>query len=188
MLTKESKIRILENFYSLDYVLFGKNVKKLNGCCPIMAEDYLSIKGAILSVVMEMFKLIDFSPKAIQEKIDTKSLHSMAKNSAKIARENCQKLVSNEKARKDIKNSLKEILENKKKDSVDVTNLIETKIREKAFSLAVDNLLIARTISESKNYDKLNDWTGKIIEDAYKILRDNLVESAISILENYSAK
>ena len=33
MLQKESKIRVLENFYSLDYVFFGKPVQKMKGCC-----------------------------------------------------------------------------------------------------------------------------------------------------------
>ena len=46
----------------------------------------------------------------------------------------------------------------------------------------LNNLIIARILGESKTYKNLNDWTGKIIEDSYKILRDSLVESALSIL------
>ena len=54
-LKKESKIRVLENFYSLDYVLFGKPVSKVDICCPVFVEEYLSIKGALMSLVIEMY-------------------------------------------------------------------------------------------------------------------------------------
>ena len=62
-LKKESKIRVLENFYSLDYVLFGKPVSKVDTCCPVFVEEYLSVKGALLSTVVEMYNLINYSPK-----------------------------------------------------------------------------------------------------------------------------
>ena len=40
MLQKESKIRVLENFYALDNVFFGKPVQKMKSCCEALAEDY----------------------------------------------------------------------------------------------------------------------------------------------------
>ena len=54
MLSKESKIRVLENFYGVDYVFFGKPVGKIDSCCPIIKEEYVSIKGALLSVFVEL--------------------------------------------------------------------------------------------------------------------------------------
>ena len=50
MLSKESKIKILENFYGLDYVFFGKPVKEIQTCCAALVEDYVSVKGALMSV------------------------------------------------------------------------------------------------------------------------------------------
>ncbi len=44
MLTKESKIRTLENFYALDYAFFGKPLKKVETCCEALAEDYITAK------------------------------------------------------------------------------------------------------------------------------------------------
>ena len=67
---------------------------------------------------------------------------------------------------------------------VNIEKLVQDKIRSKAFSLAIDNLLIGRAITESKKIKKLNSWDGRIIEDAYKVLRDNLVEAAMNIIEN----
>jgi len=181
-LSKESKIRVLENFYAMDYVLFGKPVKNMGTCCPALIEEYISVKGALLSVMIEMFNLVEHTPAKLQEKVDTKSLHKMAKNSAKLAREMCEKLVSSRKGRAELKETLKEAVTSE--ENVNVENVVQRKIREKAFSLAIDNLLVAKTLSESKNYKQLNEWEGRIIEDAYKILRDNLVENAILILDD----
>ena len=77
MLLKESKIRILENFYALDYIFFGKPVKKMNACCAALVEDYLAIKGALSSVIIEMLKLIQHSPEKLTEKVDLKSMTKM---------------------------------------------------------------------------------------------------------------
>ena len=183
MLSKESKIRILENFYALDYVFFGKPVKKMESCCGALVEDYLAVKGALSSVVIEMLKLIRHSPEKITEKVNLKTMTKNAIESAKLCRENAKKIVSTEQARNNIKVDLKDQL--KESDDKDIIpKLIERLIRAKAFRLATDNLLIAKAISESKSYNELNEWSGKIIEDSYKILRDSLVESAIAILSS----
>jgi len=183
-LSKESKIRVLENFYALDYVFFGKPVTESTVCCPFFIQEYLSVKGAILSVIIEMFKLIEHKPKVINERVDTKLLQKMAISTAKSARANCKKLVVTEKGKEDVKNMVKEALNESKELGTKIDEVVQRKIREKAFSLAVDNLLISRTITEGKNYKKLNEWEGKILEDAYKILRDQLVECALNIVEN----
>ena len=182
MLSKESKIRVLETFYGVDYVLFGKPLTKVPNCCPVIKEEFLSIKGALLSVYIEMLKLLDHNPEILEEKITSKTLVSMAKESAKTSRFASQKVVTTEQARKDIKNELKEALKEDK--DLDVPKLVETKIREKAFRLALDNLLVARALHEAKNLDSMNSWTGRIVEDSYKILRDNLCETAIMILDD----
>lgn len=180
MLSKESKIRVLENFYALDYVLFGKPVKDVEFCCPLVKEEYVSIKGALMSVFVEMLKLVDHKPQVVKEKLNSKAIMKNARSSAKVARENSEKIVSSAKARSNIKAMLKEELH--KDPKVNVSNLVEKAIRSKAFSLAIDNLLVARSLVESKDLKGLSRWEGQIIEDSYKILRDNLVEAAYMIL------
>ena len=182
MLSKESKIRVLENFYGIDYTLFGKALKDVENCCPIIKEEFISIKGALLSVYVEMLKLMGHEPTTITEKVNSKQLRIMAKESARNARHASQQVVTTEQARADIKAELKEAL-NKDKD-IDISGLVETKIREKAFRLAVDNLLVARALQEGTTIDSMNEWTGKIVEDSYKILRDNLCEVAMMILSD----
>ena len=180
MLSKETKIKVLENFYALDFVFFGKPVTSITTCCEAVMEDYMSVKGALMSVMVELYKLVDHKPKVIEEKIDRAALLKNASKNAKFAREMCQKLVSTQKGKADIKAELREALKMDK--NVKLNDLVEYKIREKAFRLATDNLLIASTISESKKYSVMNEWSGRIIEDSYKILRDNLVESAMLII------
>jgi hypothetical protein len=176
---KESKIRVLENFYALDYIFFGKSVNKVDTCCPLVREEYLSVKGALLSVFMEMLKLVEHQPKAISEQVDSKSLLKNSRRVAKWARESARKIVMSKKAKANIKESLKEeLLEN---PNADISKVVESQIRQKSFRLAVDNLMVTRILKESK-FNKLNEWEGKIIEDSYKILRDNLVEAAHQIL------
>jgi len=182
MLTKESKIRVLENFYALDYIFFGKPLTKLETCCPTIRHEYISVKGALMSVVVEMLKVVKHSPEKITERITTKDIMKNARKSAKLARENAERIVKSKKSRDSIKTELRRMIQ--EDENIIVTKVVENKIREKAFSLAVDNLLVARTISESKNYKELNSWTGKILEDSYKILRDSLVESVCLILGN----
>lgn len=186
MLSKESKIRVLENFYGIDYVFFGKPVAKVQNCCPVVKEEYVSIKGALMSVFIEMLRLMEHSPQTLEEKVDSKALNELAKKSAKNSRFASQKIVTTESARKDIKVELKQALTENK--NADVTKLVETKIREKAFRLAIDNLLVARALSEAKNLKAMNEWTGKIVEDSYKILRDNLCETAMMILDDEQAE
>jgi hypothetical protein len=182
MLSKESKINVLENFYSLDYIFFGKRVAKVQSCCPLIREEYLAIKGALMSVHIEMLKHMKHSPKPLSERINMKKLTSIALENAKAARYAAEKVVVTERARKDIKNEIKNALSEQK--NLDVSTLIESKIREKAFRLAVDNLLMARPLAEATSVKSLNDWTGRVLEDSYKVLRDNLCETAMMILDN----
>ncbi len=177
---KESKIRVLENFYALDYIFFGKPVNEVEMCCPIVKEEYLSVKGALLSVFVEMLKILDHKPGTVQESIDGKVLNTMAKKSANIARENSEKIVTTQKSRGNIKESLQDEL--KSDPDADVGGIVEKAIRSKAFGLAVDNLMVARSLTEAKQPEKMNEWEGRIVEDSYKILRDSLVESAYQIL------
>jgi hypothetical protein len=181
MLSKESKMRVLENFYALDYVFFGQPLKEVSNCCPLIKEDYLSIKGAFLSVFIEMLKLVEHSPEPLDVQVRTPQLLEMAREDAASAREAAERVVTTEKARNDIKYELKEMIEENQK--VDVPTLVEALIREKAFRLAVDNLMVARILSESLNMKALNTFEGRIVEDSYKVLRDNLCETANLILE-----
>jgi len=182
MLSKETKIRVLESFYGLDYVFFGKPVNKLETCCPVVKEDYVTVKGALLSVFIEMLKLMEHKPEKVNEKLDSRAIYEAARENAELTRENVRKIVESEKAKQNIKEDVKRTLESD--ESLDVQKIVKEKITEKSFRLAVDNFLVARALTESKNISNLNEWTGQLIEDSYKILRDSLVENAMLLLDD----
>ena len=182
MLLKESKIKVLENFYGLDYIFFGRPVSEISTCCPLVKEEYLSIKGALMSVFVEMLKLMEHSPDEDTNRLTSKELMAEARAAAQLSRNEAERVVSSEKSRNDIKVSVREAMVGG--SDVDVSMIVESKIREKAFSLAVDHLLIGGVVNESINLEDMDSWEGEIIEDSYKILRDNLVEAAHDILYN----
>ena len=180
MLPKNSKIRILENFHGLDYTLFGKPIGEVEVCCPFLKEEYLTSKGALLSVLIEMYEIINHNPKS-PSVINEQKLHNMAKSSARVARENSKILVASKAGRNSIKRVITESLKTNSKQ--DVNKLVQTEIRKKAFSIAIDNLLLGRVVKESKDFKALTSWKGKILEEAYTKIRDSLVESVMVILE-----
>lgn len=190
-LSKETKIRILEDFYALDYILFGKPFKSIklkesdcSICNEILEEEYISTKAALLGTLIDMYKLIEHSPSKIEPKIDPKVLNKMACESAKIARKNASILIRTPKGRNSIKSQfVNTVTEN---TNIDITTEVEKTIRAKAYSISIDNLLISRAVSESTEYKEMDSYMGRIIEDAYKILRDSLVETSLEINSNLS--
>lgn len=173
-----SKIKVLENFHALDYVIFGKPSSKITTCCPTMISEYVEIKGALMSVMVEMYKLMKYNP-IVTGHISKSTLLENARHSAAKARIQCKRLVVTEKGKLSVRNSIRKALNENKE--ANVNELIQTKIREKAFSLAIDNILVARALNESDNSKFLNTKQGKFIEDAYKVLRSHLIEKAIEI-------
>ena len=144
----------------------------------------MNTKGALLSIMLEMYKTFNYTPPIVTERVDFSTLKQSAKRSAKIARENSEKLIRTNDGASDIKARLQEAISSNPKEISHVEDTVESFIREKGFGLAVDNLLIARTLSEctKKQMKKFNTWEGQILEDAYKMIRDSLVESAINIV------
>jgi len=183
-LSKAAKIKLLENFYGLDYVLFEKPVKEVEICCPVLVTEYLAVKGALLSTLIEMYRLVRYTPKEISTKVDTKKLMESSSKVAEWAREKAKHLLMADRGRNYVKEQITKALQSGPSKKKDIEVVTEEKIREQAYSIAIDTMLIGRMLAESKSYSKMNDWKGRILEDAYKILRDNLIECAISMMND----
>jgi len=184
MLPKESKIRVLEGFYGLDYLFFGKQLSELQ-VDPALAERYLVLKSAISSVMVEMFKIVDHQPE-IKHEVNADTLHECAKRDAHAAKEICKRLVVTEDGKADIKAQVKDLLteNNDIVKEVPITQIVAEEVQRKAYSLAIDTLLIAKMLKESKRYQALNESHGRVLEDSYKLIRDSLIESAQDIIDN----
>ena len=174
-LTKESKLQVLENFYGLDYIFYGKPLKELDYCCPALAEEYVNLKGAMMSIFIEMLKLMDHKPDTISEKVSIKQVRENASQSADNSKFASSKLMQTEAAKASIKDSLIESLAVEDgEDEIDPTAFIEFQIQTKSYALAVDNLMLAKPLSEASDVKAMLKFEGKLLEDSYKILRDGL--------------
>jgi hypothetical protein len=187
-MNKGSKNRILENYYALDYVFFKKPISEVTICCPFFIQEYLSAKGALLSILVDMYKLIEHKPLLKEDApLKTSDLLPIAEKTAIIAKKNAQVLINSPKGQQSIKKAVSESIK-RNKDKLTIEEITDHHVLKRAFSSALDNMLINRTISESKSVSKLNEWQGQVLERAYKRMRTTLIETAISILEETSAK
>lgn len=184
-ISKESKVQVLENFYGLDYVFFNKPLKELDYCCPALAEEYVNLKGALLSVFVEMLKVMEHAPEEIDGKLSVQQIRENASKSADTAKFASSKLMQTEAARESIKDSLIEsIALEESDDEINPQEFIEFQIQTKSYALAVDNLMLAKPLSEANDVNAMVGFEGKLLEDSYKILRDGLCECALIILED----
>ena len=104
-----------------------------------------------------------------------------SKISAKIAIENTKKILNTKNGKKSLTEEVSRSLKNDEKQ--DLNDVIQEEIKRKAFSVAIDNIIIAKAIRETKDYKNLNSWKGGVLEEAYKTIRDNLIETSIIIGE-----
>jgi hypothetical protein len=185
-LSKESKIQVLENFYGLDHIFFNKPIKEIDYCCPALAEEYVNLKGALMSIFIEMLKVMEHNPETIDGKLDVATIRENASQSADRSRFAASKLMQTDAARNSIKDSLIEslALEGNEDEELDPKAFVEFQIKTKSFALAVDNLMLAKPLSEATDVKAMLSFEGKLLEDSYKILRDGLCECALIILED----
>lgn len=182
-----AKMQVLENFYALDYAIFGRLNENVDVCCPILKEEYVRTKGALLSCVIDIYKNMEFAPKAIYESISAAGIQSNATARAKQSRKNATNRILNETSKKRIKNAVQESIfaVKKKMDDSVITNIIEGEIRKIGLERLTDDILIKNSLKESKNNSFLvDDKHGIAMMNAYKTLRENFIAAAISILEN----
>lgn len=188
-LTKESKIRVLESFYALDHILFGKEAtqvkENLSDVGKTLYEEYQSSKGALLTIAMEMFNFLGHNPEKLEEQVGSDTIKEMAQESSNLARSNARKILESEKGQSFIKEEVKQARENTEENLSDV---IDQKVNEVSKQISVDNLIVARTLYESEQPEKLTEWEGEILEDAYKVLRDHVIEVAEKINEEETSQ
>ncbi len=170
------KIRVLESWYIIDSLLFSdhaRNVIKEGS----MFREYVSLKGAILSNLYEYYSHIDFNP--VYGKAAPTSVRALTE-SAKINASKARKLSSNILKKEGIKEALKNRIakESKVRKIKNIGKFTDKIITEKFIQIALDNALIGLPLLEAKNMKKCNDFKGQILEDAYKMMRNSIIEIA----------
>jgi len=184
-LSKESKMQVLENFYGLDYIFFNKPLQEVDYCCPALAEEYVNLKGAMMSVFIEMLKVMEHTPDPTTEKLTVAEIRENASINADKSRFASSKLMQTEAAKNSIKDSLIENLAlEDAEEEINPQEFIEFEIKTKSYALAVDNLMLAQPLFEASDVKAMLGFEGSLLEDSYKILRDGLCECALIIIED----
>lgn len=179
-LSKSARVKFLENFEAIDYIMFGKPVCELKDvCCRDTLIEYITTKAALLSNLIDICKLVEYAP-SDGVPINMNVFHENVVEAAKMARKGASKLIKTEKAIAEIKEAVSKLL--KENQNLNPNQISEVAAKSKALCLAVDELLIKRTLFESKRYNKITeDFPGKIQIDSYQFLRDDLVSLGVII-------
>jgi len=172
-LNKGKKTKILEHWFGIDQVLFGKSAKTI-----LEGEElkkYYSTKAALLSNLFEMYGIIGYTPKnnsygSIANLIEaaTKIATKSFKRSSDLLNEDSIALKS---IKKEIKNTgLSEGLENN-----EVTKYV---VLKRNSAVALDSMMLESVLNKSRK-DNLKEWNGKVMLDSHKVLRDTLIEISL---------
>jgi len=180
MLSKESKLRILENFVAIDYLFFGKSIHEMNVDKELM-QQYFELKGALCSALVETYSFVKHAPNKIEKILQENDIKKLAVNSAVTARKNVKQLLVCEEGKVNVVNAVFEAV--KLSESENVDSVVNFTIQEKAFQLGLDNMLIARAFNESENISEIDTFSGQLLKDTYKVLRNSLIETALEIIE-----
>ena len=175
MLSLHDKFNLLKDYKAIDYICFGKPVSEVAREKNIAKESlssYITTKGAIISVVIEMTKLSQPKASSVVESLNEEAIVKEAKKAAATSIVAGIRVLKTKKARDYIKEQV--LLD--KSENVDVEKLINKKIAECVLSFAIDSLLIGTLVVEASSLKKINDWEGLVAENTYKVLRKDLVK------------
>jgi len=185
MLNKSAKVKVIENYYALDFYFFGKKAEEMEGsCCEGILAEYKTYKSALMSVLIEFYKTINYSPNVGVKNIQ--QLQENAVQNAKISRKISKTLLQHERSAADIKTKVMTKLSesSKKKEPKEINKIVREATLTKQAQLGVDALLIAQSLLEAKKVEVLlkNDIDQQLLRESYKLLRDGLVDTARVVL------
>lgn len=179
MNSRELKTKILENWFAIDSILFNDHAKY------VIKEgrsfrEYISLKGALLSNLYEFYNHIGYTP-VIEEDNFPKNEKALIENSRQSSIY-AKKLAATTLSREDVKGALKKkiVREAKERNVKDPAKFSKLVAEQKFRQISLDNILIGIPILECQNRDKMDDVKGQILEDAYKMMRDQIVKLAES--------
>jgi len=164
------KIKNLENWYVIDSILFNDHAKKVIKEAK-QFEQYISLKGAMLSSLFEYYNHIRYIPKYPEQPTSVKTLTESAKQNAIFAK----KMAANIMAESRVREALKKKIVREGRNSPDMNKFADKVIKEKFTQLALDNALVGIPVIESTKKAACDDFTGQMLEDSYKQMRNAIV-------------
>jgi len=165
---------MLKYWYFIDSVLLNEHAKK----CITDDKDYneyLSLKAALLSDIREFYDHIGYYPKQDKLPENSKVLQESAVQLAKKTKKVSVKMLESD----DMKSHLKKVImlefSNVKKSANEISNKI---INERFIKMSLDNILVGIPILEATKKEKVSDFKGTMLEQAYLTVRTEMVKIA----------
>jgi len=162
---------IIQHWVACDKILFNENARnhfKEND----QLKKYCTAKGAILSNLYEVYKSVGLDH--MKSVSGLKGLVSNANTFANVALQEAKQSLRTSDAKRMMIKEMKDWSAGKY-ELHEVSSYI-TKKRIK--SVALDHLFLNNKFIK-ENSELLTDWKGKLLMDAHKILREQLVEIAL---------
>jgi hypothetical protein len=175
MTERDVKVKILEGWYTIDSILFSNHAKKVikEGS---KFREYVSLKGAMLSNLHELYTHIGYDPEWDACPDTLKGLVEGAQQSAKYGKKLASNMIKNTKISEALKKKI--VRESRERGVKDVNTFADKVIHERFTQLAMDNIFVGVPILESSCATCTQDFKGQVLEDAYKMMRNSLIHLA----------
>lgn len=170
-MSKSMKSEVLKHWFGIDSILFGK--KATDSLSEEDISKYLTTKGSLLSNLFEIYKKINFKT---DKKFETvKDMVKEAFELAEVSKKRARELLESESVTKLVREEIKDIGSVESLSEKQVARYVILKRRN---AVAMDSMMLENALTEEQK-KLLNDWQGKVLIDAHKTLRDNLIEISL---------
>lgn len=162
---------VLKYWYFIDSVLLNGHAKKVITDQKDYNE-YISVKGALLNNLYELYKYIEYNPKNIEVPKNDKILQEQAVQLAKRSKSISANMIQDKKFVDHMKKIIIKESQNSKIDNI--KELTENIINTRFLKMSLDNILVGVPLIEANN--PIKDFKSEILEETYLMMRSNLIE------------
>ncbi len=171
MANSKFKIAVLEHWFGIDKVLFGKNADS------VLKEEeldrYLTTKGAFISNLFEIYKKLGHQPSTQYQTVNEMVEYSATQAGEATTRAN--EILKNSSVSSIVRKEIREMGSTEDLDESQVAHFVVLRRRN---AVALDSMMLESALSPD-NKKELSDWQGKVLVDAHKTLRDSLIDIAL---------
>ena len=162
---------VLKYWYFIDSVLLNGHAKKVITDQKDYNE-YISVKGALLNNLYELYKYIEYNPKDIEIPKNDKILQEQAVQLAKRSKSISANMIQDKKFVDHMKKIIIKESQNSKIDNIRLVT--ENIINIRFLKMSLDNMLVGVPLIEAHN--PIKDFKSEILEETYLMMRSNLIE------------
>jgi len=169
-MSKSTQAMNLSKWFGIDKILFGKRSPK-EALGEGEFQKYNIAKGALLSNLFEIFKILDYNPEL--ELKTTREMADFACQSAELALGHARNVLTHEDVSKKISSEINSLCE--KADEKTNTRVIAEELIDRNIKATALDVYLMEDAIEKSDISVLKNSEGKIMVAAYKKLRDAMI-------------